>query len=152
MSGQPNSDHEQAHETKALDHDHVEKAHTNQDGDVAPEEIPCFDQHEERTIIRKVDNRLVPILGLMFAMSLMDRANLGFANIGGMAVDLNLIGYRYSIITLVFFITYVLFQPIAMVVLRKIGPRIFLPSLTLFWGITMVRSLNARIKALADCS
>ena len=53
--------------------------------------------------------------------------------------DLNLIvGYRYSIITLVFFITYVLLQPPATVVLRKVGPRIFLPTITILWGMTMI--------------
>ena len=52
--------------------------------------------------------------------------------------DLKLIGYRYSIITLVFFATYVLLQPPATVVLRKLGPRIFLPSITFLWGATMV--------------
>lgn len=52
--------------------------------------------------------------------------------------DLKLIGYRYSIITLVFFATYVILQPPATVVLRKVGPRIFLPSITFLWGATMV--------------
>jgi MFS family permease len=55
-----------------------------------------------------------------------------------MSVDLVLIGFRYSLITLVFFITYVLLQPAATVVLRKIGPRIFLPAITMAWGIVMI--------------
>lgn len=52
--------------------------------------------------------------------------------------DLVLIGFRYSTITLVFFATYVLLQPPATVILRKLGPRIFLPSITFLWGATMV--------------
>ena len=52
--------------------------------------------------------------------------------------DLKLIGSRYSIITCVFFITYVLLQPPATVVLRKVGPRVFLPTITVLWGITMI--------------
>jgi MFS family permease len=55
-----------------------------------------------------------------------------------MGVDLKLIGERYNIIVLLFFITYVLLQPPATVVLRKIGPRVFLPTITLLWGITMI--------------
>lgn len=43
-----------------------------------------------------------------------------------------------SIITLVFFITYVLFQPPATVLTRKIGPRNFLPIIALLWGATMI--------------
>jgi hypothetical protein len=45
---------------------------------------------------------------------------------------------RYSIITLIFFIPYVLFQPPATVVMRKIGPRIFLSVITLLWGAVMI--------------
>jgi hypothetical protein len=54
--------------------------------------------------------------------------------------DLNLIGARYNIITLIFFIPYVLCQPPATVLLRKIGPRVFLASITIFWGATMIVS------------
>lgn len=55
-----------------------------------------------------------------------------------MGVDLKLIGDRYSVIVLIFFISYVLLQPPATVVLRKLGPRTFLPSITILWGITMI--------------
>lgn len=48
------------------------------------------------------------------------------------------VGFRYSTIVLVFFITYVALQPPATVILRKVGPRIFLPTITVLWGITMI--------------
>lgn len=57
-----------------------------------------------------------------------------------MAKGLNLIGARYSLITLIFFIPYVLFQPPATVVLRKVGPRKFLPLITVLWGACMIVS------------
>ena len=62
----------------------------------------------------------------------------GIAVVAGMGVDLKLIGDRYSVIVLIFFISYVLLQPPATVVLRKLGPRTFLPSITILWGITMI--------------
>ena len=95
--------------------------------------INRFTEAEQKKIMWKIDRRLVSILGLMYCVSLMDRTNLGLANIGGMAVDLLLTGPRYSIITLVFFLTYVLLQPPATVAMRKIGPRLFLPTITLLW-------------------
>ena len=54
--------------------------------------------------------------------------------------SLNLIDDRYSIIVLIFFIPYVLFQPPAVVVLRKMGPRIFISLITLLWGGLMIVS------------
>lgn len=51
---------------------------------------------EGRKIIHKIDRRLISALGLMFGVSLMDRTNLGSANIAGMAKELHLaIGNRY---------------------------------------------------------
>lgn len=63
---------------------------------------------------------------------------MGIAVVAGMGVDLQLIGFRYSTLVLVFFITYVALQPPATVILRKLGPRAFLPSITFFWGATMI--------------
>lgn len=68
----------------------------------------------------------------------MDRTNLSSAAIAGMNVELKLIGFRYSTIALVFFITYVLVQPPATVLCRKIGPRPFLSAICLAWGAVMI--------------
>jgi MFS family permease len=43
-----------------------------------------------------------------------------------------------SIISLVFFVTYIVFQPPSTVIVRKIGPRIHLAAITLLWGGVMV--------------
>ena len=100
--------------------------------------IDEFTPEEQRAITRKIDYRLVPTLGFMYCVSLMDRTNTGIAVVAGMGVDLVLIGDRYSIMVLVFFITYVALQPPATVVLRKLGPRLFLPLIVILWGITMI--------------
>lgn len=55
-----------------------------------------------------------------------------------MAKELKLIGNRYTIIALIFFIPYVIFQPPATVVLRKVGPRNFLAAITVLWGACMI--------------
>ena len=57
-----------------------------------------------------------------------------------MRVDLKLFRDQYSIIVLMFFIPYVLFQPPATVILRKLGPRNFLSLIVLLWGIVMIVS------------
>ncbi|KAF1358076.1 MFS general substrate transporter [Lizonia empirigonia] len=100
--------------------------------------INTFTPEEQRKIIRKVDMRLIPTLGFMYCVSLMDRTNLGVAVVAGMSTDLTLTGERYSIIVLLFFITYVALQPPATVILRKLGPRIFLPTIVILWGSVMI--------------
>lgn len=54
---------------------------------------------------RKLDFRLIPILGLMYAINGIDRTNLAVARIAGMEEDLGINqGERYSIALLIFFI------------------------------------------------
>ena len=43
-----------------------------------------------------------------------------------------------STVTLVFFTTYIVFQPPATVLTRKIGPRNFLAGLCMAWGAVMI--------------
>jgi hypothetical protein len=55
-----------------------------------------FSPAEQKRIMRHVDRRLVLTVGAMYCISLMDRTNLGAANIAGMEKDLELkIGDRY---------------------------------------------------------
>ncbi|KAI1842680.1 hypothetical protein JX265_002715 [Neoarthrinium moseri] len=93
----------------------------------------------QRSIIRRIDRRLVLTVGFMYCVSLMDRTNLSAASIAGMQKELELgIHDRYSIVTLVFFVTYIVFQPPATVIARKLGPRNFLSAITLLWGALMI--------------
>jgi MFS family permease len=55
-----------------------------------------------------------------------------------MTKELELINYRYSTITLVFFVTYIIFQFPATIVIKKLGPKPFLSSITLLWGAVMI--------------
>ncbi|UKZ83898.1 hypothetical protein TrVFT333_011713 [Trichoderma virens FT-333] len=97
-----------------------------------------FTPEEQKNIIKRIDRRLVVILGFMYTVSLMDRTNLGSANIAGMSKELVLINNRYNIANLVFFTTYIVFQPPSTVLIRKIGPRTHLAVITLLWGAVMI--------------
>ncbi|KAL4925348.1 major facilitator superfamily domain-containing protein [Aspergillus undulatus] len=98
-----------------------------------------FTYAEQRKIIHRVDRRLVTITGAAYCISLMDRTNVSVAAITGMMEDLELyIGFRYSIMVLVFFVTYIVFQPLATAVIRKIGPRIFISVIVMTWGVCLI--------------
>lgn len=60
------------------------------------ESVEMFTPREARRIRRRIDLRLIPCLGFMYGISLMDRKNVSNAAIAGMTVDLDLgVGYRY---------------------------------------------------------
>ncbi|KAI4191827.1 MAG: hypothetical protein LQ348_003403 [Seirophora lacunosa] len=103
--------------------------------------IDRFTDAEIKRVVRKIDMRLIPLCGLMYCVSLLDRTNLSNAAIAGMTAELNLRTRnpdRYSVITLVFFITYVIAQPPTTILTRFFGPRIWLATITLAWGVTMI--------------
>jgi len=62
-----------------------------------------------------------------------------------MIVELKLIGWRYNIITLVFFTTYVVFQFPSTIVIRYLGPRVHLASITMAWGLVMIGILSGLV-------
>jgi hypothetical protein len=47
----------------------------------------------------------------------------------------------YTIVSLVFFFPYAVFQPPATVTIRKLGPRIFLTLIIFGWGVVMIVSI-----------
>ena len=55
-------------------------------------------------------------------------------------LGMNQINNAYTIVSLVFFFPYALFQPPATVGIRKIGPRIFLTTIVFGWGVVMIVS------------
>ena len=60
-----------------------------------------------RTSSHRIDLRLLPILGLMYSISLIDRTNLGLALVAGMQEELGLAFVnRYTVIVMVFFVAY----------------------------------------------
>ncbi|KAL4733214.1 major facilitator superfamily domain-containing protein [Aspergillus similis] len=113
----------------------LEKCQQLQDPDADEE----FSYREQRKIVHKVDRRLLIILGLMQAVSFLDRANMSNAAVAGMTAELDLgVGTRYSTTLLVFFAPYIVFQFPATIATRRVGPRIFLSSIVLLWGIIML--------------
>lgn len=60
--------------------EHVERTVSEDTND---ERINAFTPAQQKKIIRRVDYRLVSILGIMYCASLMDRTNLSAAAIAG---------------------------------------------------------------------
>lgn len=93
----------------------------------------------EAKVVRKVDWRLIPILGLLYSVAGLDRVNLSNARVAGMNEDLQFdVGNRYSVALLVFFITYFLFELPTTLLLRPLRPKYLLNGLAVCWGTVML--------------
>jgi len=101
--------------------------------------ITTLDAAAQKKTIRRIDMRLLPILGVMYSMSLIDRTNLGLALVAGMQEDLGLaVGSRYTIIVMVFFVTYMIFEIPSNLLLPKVGPANWLSFLGVSFGAILI--------------
>lgn len=122
------------HEDFKSNNDHVrdtEKAST--------ESGHGLDAAHQKKVIRRIDTRLLPILGLMYSISLVDRTNLGLALVAGMQEQLQLqVGDRYTIIVMIFFIAYIIFEIPSNLILPKAGCANWLAFLGVSFGSILI--------------
>ncbi|KAE8362495.1 hypothetical protein BDV27DRAFT_166199 [Aspergillus caelatus] len=72
---------------------------------------------------------------LLFLCSFLDRTNVGNAKILGLEDDLNITGHQYDIGLAVFYLTYICSELPSNLILKKASPKIWLPLLTMVWGV-----------------
>ncbi|KAI1405001.1 MFS general substrate transporter [Hypoxylon fuscum] len=89
----------------------------------------------ERALLRKLDMRLLPAVGILYLLSFLDRSNVGNARIEGLLDDLHITGNQYLTSLTLYFVGYVLFEIPCNIILKRTTPRIWLPTLTIAWGI-----------------
>ena len=129
--------------------DVIHQEQANLDSHVVQERDPQY----EKALIRKVDRRLLPILGALYSIALIDRVNVSVARVAGMDEALGLsIGNRWSIILVVFFIPYMIFELPSNIVLRKVGSANWLSFIAFAWGTVMLgQGFVKSYQALAAC-
>lgn len=102
----------------------------------ARHEQDIHDAKFEKRVLRKVDWRLLPILGCLYTIALVDRSNVAAGRISGMDEDLGLDkGDRASISLMVFFIGYILFEIPSNAFIHKLGAANWLSFLAFAWGL-----------------
>lgn len=71
---------------------------------------------------------------VLYLLCFLDRASIGNARIQGMAVDLNLTGYRFNWALSIFFFAYMVVEIPSNMLLSKFGPRFYIPALVIGFG------------------
>ncbi|WPG98737.1 putative MFS transporter [Acrodontium crateriforme] len=103
---------------------------TKEDG-----EILTIDPKAERSLVWKLDIRLLPLLALMYLFNSLDKTNLGNAKTAGLEADLGMKGTnKYNIILSVFYIPYVLGAPFIAILGKYYGPSRVLPCMMVTFG------------------
>ncbi|KAL2863120.1 putative MFS transporter [Aspergillus lucknowensis] len=100
-------------------------------------EMGDFEENQKltRRILFKLDTRILPILAILFLCSFLDRTNVGNAKILGLEDDLNITNHQYDIGLTLFYLFYILSEVPSNLIIKKASPKIWLPALTMVWGI-----------------
>ncbi|KAK3898817.1 major facilitator superfamily domain-containing protein [Staphylotrichum tortipilum] len=99
--------------------------------------LESFAHLDEKAILRKMDLHLIPMLALLYLLSFLDRGNIGNAKIEGLQEDLHLTNDQYNWCLTAFFFTYAAFEVPSNLMLKKIRPSIWLPTIMVAWGVVM---------------
>lgn len=88
-------------------------------------------QHD--ALYRRISLRIVPFLFACYIVSILDRSNIGFAQLQ-MKHDLGITDAMYSLGAVLFFVGYVLFELPSNLLLRKFGARRTFARIMVLWG------------------
>lgn len=88
---------------------------------------------DEQAIVRKVTLRIIPFMFLLYIVSYLDRANIGYAALE-MNKELALTSEAFGFISGIFFIGYFLFEVPSNVMLNKYGARVWIARILVTWG------------------
>jgi MFS family permease len=67
-------------------------------------QVASFSKELEAKVRRKLDFNIIPLILVVYMLSVLDRSNVGNARIAGMSTDLHLIGNRYDWLLTIFYI------------------------------------------------
>ncbi|CAG8615761.1 6334_t:CDS:10 [Funneliformis mosseae] len=105
------------------------------------EEIASSDSNDdkefEKSLLRKMDLRIIPFLTFLYLLSFLDRVNIGNAKLAHLEESLGLVNDQYNWCLSIFFVGYILFEIPSNLMLIKTSPSKWIPSTMVFWGITM---------------
>ena len=103
----------------------------------------------EKATMRRVYWRLIPLLFMGMFLSYLDRINIGFAALR-MNHDLGLTPSVFGFGASIFFLGYMLLGMPSNMVLDRVGARIWIPVILIFWGLVAAATAFVRAPASFD--
>ncbi|KAK7470670.1 hypothetical protein VKT23_002092 [Stygiomarasmius scandens] len=94
-----------------------------------------YEHRLTRTILWKLDTRILPPLALLWLASFLDRSNIGNARIAGLERDTHLVGNQFNTALAVFYVSYLSIEMPSNWVLKRMGANRWLPLIVCAWGV-----------------
>ena len=103
-----------------------------------------LDEDAERRLWRKIAFRIIPLVGIAYVISYIDRANLGYIA-KPMSADLGMTTAQLGFAAGLFFLGYVLVEVPSNMMLRRFGARIWISRIIISWG--MVTAVTGAVQS-----
>ena len=124
----------------------------------------AIDPAEERKLVRKLDRRLLWILGMCYFFYYVDKTTLSYAALFGIQTDLHVVGTEYSWLSSVFYFGWLVWSIPSNLLLQRSPPGYYLALNILLWGVflmaqaavnsfaslAVLRVLSGAFEAIAD--
>ncbi|MBN3724539.1 MFS transporter [Burkholderia sp. Ac-20379] len=94
---------------------------------------------DERALVRKIALRIIPLVFVLYVISYLDRANIGYAALE-MNKELALSSEAFGVVSGIFFIGYFLFEVPSNVLMARFGARVWIARILVTWGCVSVAS------------
>ncbi len=88
----------------------------------------------ESNTMKKVRNRLIPFLTLLYFFAMLDRVNVGYAALT-MNKELGISSAQFGLVAGIFFIGYFIFEVPSNIIMTKVGARQWIGRILITWGI-----------------
>ena len=90
--------------------------------------------------IAKARRRLIPFLLLIYVISFLDRANIGFAK-QAMQSTLRISEHAFAMAAGLFFITYAIFELPSNLILHRVGAKVWMARIMVTWGVVSMATM-----------
>jgi sugar phosphate permease len=100
------------------------------------------DQDALQSAVRRAGRRLIPFLLLMYVMSYLDRANIGYAKQAYQAAT-GVSDAAFALGAGIFFLTYALFEVPSNLALHWLGARVWMARIMVTWGLVAASMIFA---------
>ncbi|KAI0532395.1 MFS general substrate transporter [Xylaria digitata] len=97
-----------------------------------------LDPQEARDVLRKIDSHLLPLLMGTYPLQYLDKTIINSASVFGLKQGTNLHGQQYSWLSSLFYIGYLVAQPVAGYSLQRLPLDKFIGCTALAWGLLTI--------------
>ncbi|CAK7221251.1 hypothetical protein SEUCBS140593_004508 [Sporothrix eucalyptigena] len=107
-----------------------------------------IDPVEEKKLLRKLDRRVLWILGVCYFFYYVDKTTLSYGAIFGIKKDLNLVGDQYSWLSSVFYFGWLVWSIPSNLLLQRSPPGYYLALNIFLWGVFLM--VQAAVNSFAS--